>query len=121
MNSFDYCIVLPVGCSIANYATGDCLECKEGYRISNGACEEVIVIPNCERVDSADPTNCQFCSLGYYKDGKVCAQVSELCRGDSYNPTNGHCLACVDGYSLDRVSGKCRDPFCKVFDGDTCS
>ena len=61
------CEKLPPNCLFANFQTGDCLECEEGYEISpSKICTEAAKIENCEVVDPTNRNKCIICTYGYF-------------------------------------------------------
>ena len=100
LDADNYCIQLPFGCKVAHFITAECLECNENFQKNQGKCIEIVQIDNCEQVNPENPSTCLFCSEGYFPEGNGCSMVSSLCKLKTYNPTNGFCLACIDGYNL---------------------
>ena len=65
------------------------------------------------------------CYKGFYLHSyeKTCKRVNPLCK--TSNPTNGACMSCYAGYTLNQGNGACeiffKDPNCKKFRSDnTC-
>jgi len=103
---------LPNNCIAANLQTGACLQCQPNYNNVNGLCTSqatvIVTIQNCQIVNPANSSLCSTCESGYYPNGTQCVPVSPLCQ--SYNLTNGNCLACISSYTLNQ--GKCLDLNC---------
>lgn len=57
----------------------------------------IILNPGCKQFDSSG--KCAACSTRFYKDKEgICQPVNPNCR--DYNPTNGACTSCYDGFSI---------------------
>lgn len=57
------CNPLPPNCGIANFQTGDCLECLPNFQSARpGApCLEIKKIENCQVTDPTNPSKCLIC------------------------------------------------------------
>jgi len=89
-----------------------CQQCVDGYVLGpDGKCTGYDPFanfdPNCRLYDNSVFTKCLTCSGGFFinSNGK-CEQVDPLCK--TYNQSNGLCLSCYDGFTLDTVNGKCN-------------
>ena len=93
-------------CNKYNKTNGMCLSCYDGYALNsdNRSCSiKVVEDPKCEIKGKGN--ECDKCYQGYYysKDKGLCTIVDPQCK--TYDITNGNCLSCYPGYSLE--SGKC--------------
>lgn len=74
-----------------------CLSCVAGYSLSNSACVKVQqVTANCQISNNIGV--CTECINRYYLTNGACVAVNTLCQ--TYNSTNGLCLSCYSGYSI---------------------
>lgn len=100
------CKLLPANCLNANEA-GACLSCASGFEVNRGGCLKVVMIPNCQSVDSAN-NRCLNCNDRFYSAGSGCASVSPLCN--TYNSNNGWCLTCKPANMVVQADGSCAVP-----------
>ena len=71
------CLVLPSNCKFANVAQANtCIQCNDGFVVTNGVCIQQNVIPNCATVQNGQ---CANCNSGYYVKSGTCEKVSFLC------------------------------------------
>jgi len=114
-------------CKTFDPSTGACLTCYSGYVIQGIICilgGSTNIDVNCAQFSTTNSSLCVKCSNNYYINPKgVCAQFNTLCK--TSNTTNGFCLSCYAGYSLQ--NGICAvgtgttvnsDPNCKSTDAN---
>ena len=104
------------------YQNGECLKCNYFFFISQGACKKETPKSKDANCLISDLYNyCQQCIQGYYTFEGNCKLVDQLCKG--YNPTNGNCLGCYDGYRLSNYKCYLNTPIfhCQSFNGNICT
>jgi hypothetical protein len=113
--------------------TGKCLTCYTGYEICAEGCIPAPATPGpsynqplCNTFDSTG--KCTKCATGAYFNNGVCVQANANCQ--TFSQTNGWCLSCYAGYSLQ--VGQCvliplcpannapSDLLCASWSGNTC-
>lgn len=82
-------------CATADFNSGQCTTCYNGYQLSNGVCSLAATIANCRQITN---NMCMACSSGYFVQNGACNQISPLCATADMN--TGQCLSCYPGYSL---------------------
>jgi hypothetical protein len=111
VNSVGQCQSIDENCNVYNQTTGACITCYPGYTSKFNATSNTTkcwimsdVDPNCQI--KANITGCLKCYNGFYYsiESLKCIQVNQLCS--TYNATDGLCLSCYSGYSLDQ--GTCK-------------
>lgn len=83
---------------------GQCTSCYRGYMLNNGQC--IIAIqrdPNCKQLNNQQ--QCIECYNGFYPSQGTCKRANPLCK--AFNPSNGYCTDCYQGYSLNTATGNC--------------
>lgn len=109
-------------CKSSNKNNGACTSCYPGYNlnVNGGTCEVFFRDPNCKKFDNNN--KCLSCAKRYYvNEGGKCSPTSPLCK--DYNPKNGHCTSCYQGYAQHQgscVLGNAQDPNCQKFEGIEC-
>lgn len=112
------CRQLPPNCVSAD-PNGNCNSCQQGFTLAaGGACVSSVSIANCRIVAAG---GCRECSAGYWLNGQTCQQVNSQCA--TFNPSNGYCTSCYQGYQLNQGNGLCqqatnRDRNCQQFGPD---
>lgn len=93
------CILANPLCKSINNTNGDCTSCYPGYLIKGSSCgvpSATDADPNC--LTFYEPNNCSQCYASYYLSNGMCNKINLLCK--TYNKTNGYCLSCYPGYTL---------------------
>ena len=114
-----------------------CLNCKEGYKIINGFCEEETCsigenekCASC-RTEIGRKKECLTCNVGYYleKDNEddnngnpitKCEKCDlDGCLQCSGSKANKKCLKCKEGYII--MNGFCKEETCSIGENEKCA
>lgn len=106
-----------------NYVNGLCTNCHAVYYLSAaGVCTKKVMKDKDSNCAIHDLFNfCQRCNQGFFTSAGNCLLADQLCR--TFDPTNGNCLSCYDGYRLNKNRCYLNEPIfnCKMFAGSVCA
>lgn len=95
---------MPLGCILM--IGSSCAICAPGYNINTqSTCDPASnkqTDPNCQMYSGNICIKCS--SFFYIGQNNFCTPVSPLCN--TYNPTNGYCITCFSGFSI-QTNGAC--------------
>jgi len=92
-----------LNCQSYNMKTYVCLACIQGYYLNPNTNICTLLPINCANVNAYG--QCIACANNYILVGQTCALNILNCY--SYNPNNGLCLQCMNGYALSSDSLTC--------------
>lgn len=97
------CTAVSPLCKTYDSINGNCLSCFTGYSLSGYICipsNDTTKDPNCQ---SFVNNTCFKCSTGYFfNNNGICTLANPLCK--TWNPLNGYCLTCYNGYIISGIS-----------------
>jgi len=103
-----------------------CIECVNGFYLSNLTCVPHVNIANCVNYHPSKSNYCSTCTNGFFSFAytTVCVQTTVRANCATYKPDGNSCDKCLPNYYL--VSGACNvipSTFanCNVFSGTACT
>lgn len=103
-------------------AVVSCASCAIGFRLFETRCINFLKIENC--VNYLDESHCEVCENGFKPTGtsERCEEVTDEVINCAIYGANGECLACVQGYYVDKVTeNEVEVQVCSAFIDDNCA